>query len=103
MGGREGLELFRDGNLAGTSSSWASCVTTPPVASRFLLPWLSPGETGESNVSSSLRLSTHPLLRRFRTASTRFQPNNSALKGRRRSGKRGRRRGFTAGEKMREH
>src|SRR5437588_4038734 len=30
---------------------WASCVTTPPVASRFLLPWLSPGETGESYVS----------------------------------------------------
>ena len=42
---------------------WASCVTTPPVASRFLLPWLSPGETGESYVSSSLRLYTHPLLR----------------------------------------
>src|SRR5205823_14224698 len=42
---------------------WASCVTTPPVASRFLLPWLSLGETGESYVSSSLRLYTHPLLR----------------------------------------
>jgi hypothetical protein len=41
MGGREGLELFRGGNLAGASSSWASCVTPPPVASRFLLPWLS--------------------------------------------------------------
>ena len=35
------LELFRGGNLAGASSSWASRVTPPPVASGFLLPWLS--------------------------------------------------------------
>src|SRR3954451_8823890 len=35
------LEHFRGGDLAGASSSWASRVTPPPVASRFLLPWLS--------------------------------------------------------------
>src|SRR5438270_8828669 len=35
------LELFRGGNLAGASSSWASRATPPPVAIRFLLLWLS--------------------------------------------------------------
>src|SRR4051794_22489428 len=66
------LELFRGGNLAGARSSWASRVTPPPVASRFLLPWLSldgairfwgDSHTGESYVNSSRSLSTNPLLR----------------------------------------
>src|SRR5437016_2091197 len=70
--GREGLELFRGGNLVGASSSWASFVTPPPLRKSFptalasldgAIRFWGDRHTVESYVNSSRSLSTNPLLR----------------------------------------